>query len=493
MTGVWPVAEVRAAERRLMAGLPDGVLMRRAAAGLAASCAELLPGVYGARVALLVGAGGNGGDTLYAGALLAGRGARVDAVLVAPDRAHAGGLAALRAAGGRVHTTGGTGVVRGAELVVDGVVGIGGRGGLRPAVAELAEAAWDSGAVRVATDVPSGVDADTGEVPGPAFQADLTVTFGCLKPGLVAGLGRGYAGLVRLVDIGLLPHLPAPRLRVLGHSDVAALLPVPRPQDDKYSRGAVGVLAGSAAYGGAAVLTAGGAVRGGAGIVRYVGSAAAEVRARWPETIVSEARPSAAGRVQAWAVGSGLGTGEAELDLLAEVLATDLPVLVDADGITMLARRPDLLRARAAPTLLTPHDREFARLCGPVGPDRIGAARRAAADLGAAVLLKGDVTVVARPDGLAYLNPTGSPWLATAGSGDVLSGLGGALLAAHAGRPAVDVALSGACAAYLHGVAGGRSGPGTSATTVLDALPAALAEILATSRRTRVSEEPRQA
>lgn len=478
VTGVWPVAEVRAAEARLMAAVPEGALMRRAGSGLATVCAELLPRVYGARVALLVGAGNNGGDALYAGAALAGRGARVDAVLLSPERAHRGGVAALRAAGGRTLTAGGARVVLGADLVVDGVVGIGGRGGLRPAAAEMAEAAWDSGALRVAADIPSGVDADTGEVAGPVFTADVTVTFGCLKPGLLVGAGRRHAGRVRLVDIGLRTHLPPPRLHVLRPADVAVLLPVPGAEDDKYSRGAAGVLAGSAVYGGAAVLTVGGAVRGGAGIVRYVGPAAGEVRAHWPESVVSQGRPTGAGRVQAWAVGPGMGTGEAELDLLAEVLATDLPVLVDADGITLLSRRPDLVRGRAAPTLLTPHDREFARLCGQLGGDRIGAVRRAAADLGVAVLLKGDATIVARPDGTAYLNPTGSPWLATAGSGDVLTGLGGALLAGHAGRPVVDAALSGACAAYLHGVAGGHAGPGASATTVLDALPGALGELL---------------
>lgn len=480
--GVWPVAEVRAAERRLMATVPTGALMHRAAAGVAATCARLLPRRYGARVVVLAGAGDNGGDALHAGALLARRGARVDAVLLTPERAHVDGLAALRAAGGRAHTGGGARMVRDADLVLDGVVGIGGRGGLRPAAAELAEAAVESGALRVAVDLPSGVDADTGEVAGAAFRADLTVTFGCHKPGLLVGAGRQHAGEVRLVDIGLRPHLGPARLHVLGRAEVARLLPRPHADDDKYTRGVVGVLAGSATYGGAAVLAVGGAVRGGAGLVRYAGPAARRVGTRWPETIVTEGGPSAAGRVQAWAVGCGMGTGADELDLLAEVLATDLPVLVDADGITLLARRPDLVRRRAAPTLLTPHDREFARLCGPVGGDRLAAARRAAADLGAAVLLKGDATIVARPDGTAYVNPTGSPWLATAGSGDVLSGLGGALLAAHSRRPEVDVALSGAVAAYLHGVAGGRSGPGASATTVLDALPAALADLLADPR-----------
>ena len=146
-------------------------------------------------------------------------------------------------------------------------------------------------------------------------------------------------------------------------------------------------------------------------------------------------------------------------------------MLVDADGLTRLARDPNLVRRRTAPTLLTPHDREFARIAGPVGPDRVGAARRAAADLGVTVLLKGTATVVADPDGRAYVNPTGTPWLATAGSGDVLSGLGGALLAG--GLPAVE---AGAVAAYLHGLAGtlAARGASTTAAGVLDALPDAL-------------------
>jgi hydroxyethylthiazole kinase-like uncharacterized protein yjeF len=472
----WPVAEVRAAEDALLALVPPGALMQRAAAGLAVHAGRLLDPVYGARVALLVGAGNNGGDALYAGARLAARGARVTAVLLSPDRAHAEGLAALRRAGGRAGAAAGpaVAVVRGADLVLDGIVGIGGSGGLRPAAAELAEAAGAAG-VRVAVDLPSGVDADTGAVPGAAFSADLTVTFGCLKPGLLVGAGADRAGEVRLVDIGLGPYLPPATVRVLERADVAALLPRPGADSDKYTRGVVGVVAGSARYTGAAVLSAGAAVRGGAGMVRYVGSATDAVRARWPEVVIAAGPPSGAGRVQAWVAGPGLGTDGAAAALLADVLASDVPVLVDADGITLLAGRPDVLRQRSAPTVLTPHDREFARVAGPVGPDRIGAARRAAADLGAVVLLKGNRTVVAGPDGTAYVNPTGTAWLATAGSGDVLSGLGGALLAGG-----VEPAAAVAAAAYLHGVAG-RLAAGdapTSSGAVLAALPAALRAVL---------------
>ncbi len=475
MRGAWPVEVVRAAERAAMEAVPPGALMQRAAAGLAAECVRILRGgVYGAQVAILVGAGDNGGDALYAGARLAGRGAAVTAVLLAPDRAHPGGLAALRSAGGRAvpaGSAGADGIVAAAALVVDGIVGIGGAGGLRPAAAELVGAV--TGTV-VAVDLPSGVDADTGAVDGEAVRADVTVTFGGLKPGLLVGAGAEHAGDVRLVEIGL--DLPEPDLRVLDPADVAGLLPRPGARDDKYTRGVVGIAAGSSTYPGAGVLCTGSAVHGGAGMVRYAGPAAEPVRSRWPEAIVTEGKPSEAGRVQAWVVGPGIGTDDAAAGLLRHVLAQDVPVLVDADGLTLLAREPGLARSRTAATVLTPHDREFERVAGPVGADRVGAARRAAAELGVTLLLKGNATVVAGPDGAAYVNPTGTPWLATAGSGDVLSGLGGALLAGGL-EPTVAAAL----AAYVHGLAGSIAAGGatTSAVGVLEALPDALRTVRA--------------
>ena len=169
-----------------------------------------------------------------------------------------------------------------------------------------------------------------------------------------------------------------------------------------------------------------------------------------------------------------MGTDEAAASLLRDVLSTDVPVIVDADGLTLLARSPELVRDHSAATVLTPHDREFARLFGEVGTDRLGAARSAAASIGATVLLKGNATVVAAPDGTAFINPTGTPWLGTAGSGDVLSGLIGSLLAA--GLPAP---LAAAAGAYVHGVAGqiaASSGP-PSALDVLDSVRAALHSI----------------
>jgi hydroxyethylthiazole kinase-like uncharacterized protein yjeF len=468
MRGVYPVAQIRAAEDALMAQLPEGALMARAATGLAVECGRLLGRVYGARVVLFVGAGNNGGDALYAGAALARRGAAVSAALLAPDRAHAGGLAALRAAGGRIAPAPRASIAA-ADLVVDGVVGIGGQGGLRPEAAELAAAA--AGRLTVAVDVPSGVWADTGAVPGAAVRADVTVTFGALKPGLVVGAGLPHVGELRLVDIGLAATLPEPATVVLEAADVAGLLPAPEEASDKYTRGVVGVVAGSAGYPGAGVLATGAAAVGGAGYVRYAGGAPDAIRARYPEVVVQSGTDPAQLRVQAWVVGPGLGTDEDAARLLAAVLATDVPVLVDADGLTLLGRSPELLRGRRAPTVLTPHDREFARIADGPSDDRLGSAREAARRLGATLLLKGAATVVAAPDGRAWINRTGTPWLASAGTGDVLSGLIGSLLAAGLEPP-----LAAAAGAYVHGVAGqlaAAGGPPTS-LDVLSSLRAAL-------------------
>ncbi|MER5572601.1 NAD(P)H-hydrate dehydratase [Streptomyces massasporeus] len=475
MRTAYSVETVRNAERELMARLPEGALMQRAAAGLAAACADLLGRVYGSRVVLLVGSGDNGGDALYAGARLARRGAGVTAVLLAPERAHAEGLAALRRAGGRVAGAGdGEALVEGADLVVDGIVGIGGKGGLRPDAVPLAAAAGSSRGAVVAVDLPSGVDADTGEVHGHAVRADLTVTFGTHKPGLLIDPAREYAGSVRLVDIGL--ELPVePELEALQHEDVARLLPVPGAESDKYRRGVVGIAAGSARYPGAAVLAVSGALRGGAGAVRYVGPAGDAVIARFPETLVSDRGPKHAGRVQAWVVGPGAGDDAATV---AEVLAADVPALIDADGLRLADA--EVVRGRRAPTLMTPHAGEAAALLGvergEVEGGRLAAVRELARRYGATVLLKGSTTLVADSGGGAVrVNPTGTGWLATAGSGDVLSGLGGSLLAA--GLSAVD---AGSVGAYLHGLAGRLAADGApvGAHDVADAVPGAWRNVL---------------
>ncbi|MCT6778557.1 NAD(P)H-hydrate dehydratase [Streptomyces rubiginosohelvolus] len=481
MRRAYSVETVRAAEAALMQRLPEGALMQRAAAGLAAACGDLLRRngrVYGSRVLLLVGSGDNGGDALYAGARLARRGAGVRALLLAPDRAHPGGLAAFRAAGGQVvDGPDGLGVL---DLVVDGITGIGGRGGLREDATELVHTVTRDRTPVISVDLPSGVEADTGEVHGEAVRADATVTFGTYKPGLLIDPAAEHAGALRLVDIGLGPELPEPPdLEALQYADVAALLPVPGAESDKYRRGVVGVVAGSERYPGAAVLAVAGALRGGAGAVRYVGPGADAVIARFPEALVHAGPPSKAGRVQAWVVGPGLGDGRQAEAAVADVLAADVPVLVDADGLRLLDA--ETVRTRTAPTVLTPHAGEAAALLGTareeVESGRLTAVRELAARYRATVLLKGSTTLIAEArDTPVRVNPTGTSWLATAGSGDVLSGLTGSLLAA--GLAPRDAASVGA---YLHGLAArhGSDGAPVSAQDVADGIPAAWRDVRA--------------
>jgi hydroxyethylthiazole kinase-like uncharacterized protein yjeF len=490
------VETVREAEQATGDLLSSGTLMQRAAHALATTCMRRLGavgGVYGARVVVLTGSGDNGGDALFAGARLARRGVAVVAI-PSGDRLHESGADALLAAGGRilgsdtlderVRTR-----LAEADLVLDGLVGIGARGGLRESAARLARLHADVGAAErtVAVDVPSGVDAATGAVEGDAIRAATTVTFGAIKPGLLVLPGAGYVGDLQLVEIGL--DLPAPDLEALEGPDVAARLPEPDVISSKYTRGVVGVVSGSEQYPGAAVLSTGGALHGGAGYVRFASTAhpAEQVRMRFPEVVVTEvpaddgaARAEAtlgAGRVQAWVVGSGLGTDEAAAAVVRALLEQDLPVLVDADGLSIVAKDPDLLRARRdRPTLVTPHEGEFARLVGGdrdevaarLAADRLGVVRQAAADLGVTVLLKGSTTLVVTPEGTARVNRTGTGWLATAGSGDVLSGLCGALLASG-----LDPLDAGSVGAYLHGVAGGLAPRPVAAEDVLSAVPQA--------------------
>jgi len=511
MRNAHQVAAVRAAEHELMAKLPAGVLMQRAAAGLASVCASLLGQVYGSPVVVVAGSGDNGGDALYAGARLAGRGAAVTAIAAGP-KLHEAAATELLARGGRITpavaqdrdapAAGGDGpvadcaaiapaaaqAITAADLIIDGVTGIGGHGGLREPAASLARliaGARDDGAVVVAVDVPSGIDSDSGEVHGGAVQADVTVTFGTVKPGLLIDPGASLAGLTELIDIGLAGYLPAPAVVSMQAADVAAALPRPQPESDKYRRGVLGLVAGSNQYTGAAVLSCGGAIHGGAGMVRFVSADVAVnvVRQHWPEAVLTAYLPDhpaeaikTAGRVQAWAVGPGIGTGPDAAALLAAVLASDVPVLVDADGLTVLAERLDLLR-RDAPVLITPHAGELARLLTAVRADiearRLHYVRSAAAELGVTVLLKGSTTVIASPDDTkpVLVNSTGTSWLATAGSGDVLSGLAGSLLA-----QGLDAATAAAAAAFLHGMAArlaARDAP-IGASDLIGAIPAAI-------------------
>ncbi len=463
------VEQVRAAEATLLAQLPEGALMQRAAHGLAYAVLDLLGGGYGRRVLMLVGSGDNGGDALYAGAVLARRGVAVEAWLLA-EQVHPAGLAALRQAGGRAREWSRDG--RQSDLldrrrpasfdvVVDGIVGIGGRPPLRPeAVAALDAVA---GVPVVAVDTPSGLDVDSGELGGPHVTADVTVTFGTHKICHLVDPASLHSGVVHLVDIGL--DLPEPALEALQPADVAELLPWPDQVAHKYTRGVVGVRAGSDAYPGAGLLSVAGADCGLAGMVRYVGDQAVldRVRTAHPEVVGD-------GRVQAWVVGSGSDAGSEQS--LQDAVADEVPLVVDADALEFA----DL--ATGLPAVLTPHAGELATMLGVERTDvearPLHHVRAAADTYRATVLLKGRHSLVAEPGRPVRVTTSGTPWLATAGAGDVLGGVIGALLAA--GLTPYDAAAVGS---WLHGAAAtlaSRCGP-IVAGDVARALPSVIATL----------------
>lgn len=476
MRGMWTTARVQAAEERLLSRTAESVLMRRAAYGVAVQAAELLTtrlgAVSGRRVGLLVGTGSNGGDALWAGVFLSRRGVGVAAVLSDPERVHPGALTAFRRAGGRLlDTNAASEWMASADLVIDGIVGISAQGPLRPAAAALLDHIHSP---VLAVDLPSGVDPNTGAVEGSAVRATCTVTFGAEKP--VHVLNPQYCGDVVLVDIGLDDELPEPDLRQLEVTDVATGWPVPGATDHKYTQGVTGIAAGSSAYPGAGVLTAAAATMATSGMVRYAGSAADAVSTHSPEVIATGSVVDA-GRVDAWAVGPGIGTGAEGREVLSHALRQGIPVCADADAITLLARHPEVLDARdpETPLVLTPHDGEFRRLMGErPGVDRVDSVREAARRFDAVVLLKGHCTVVAHPDGSVLVNPARGSWLATAGSGDVLTGMVGALLAS--GK---QPWLAAAMAAYVHSWAGevAARGAPVPSSAVLTAIPDAVRHI----------------
>ncbi|MCL2454810.1 MAG: bifunctional ADP-dependent (S)-NAD(P)H-hydrate dehydratase/NAD(P)H-hydrate epimerase [Micrococcales bacterium] len=508
--------DVREAEAPLLeAGLP---LMEHAAFALATHVlAELRAArgsVAGSRVAALVGAGNNGGDGLHAAAVLARRGVST-LVVTTTDNPHPGGLAAATAAGSRVVSLADAGtdavrdLVADTDLLIDALVGIGSDGsGVRGQAGRLLDAlaqTWGAvetggaaGAGRrarpvvVAVDVPSGTGVDDGRHTGTVLPADLTVTFGTLKPGLLLPPADRLAGRVALVDIGLDLGAAPPAVRRLTDADVAALWPVPDHAAHKYTRGVLGLVAGSDRYPGAAVLAAHGAVGAGVGMVRFVdvrdrpGPLAASVLAARPEVVVG------AGQVQAWAAGSGIDPADpSRRDDLARVLAAahdGVPVVLDA-GALLCAPRDERLGPHV---VLTPHPGELADLLTrwgiPTTRAQVEAAPLAAASAahghtGATVALKGSSTVVVGP-GATFAQADASAWLATAGTGDVLTGVLGALLSGCAERIGDDPSLPAtlaALAALVHGRAAHRANPGgpVGALDVARAVPTTVAALLA--------------
>lgn len=480
MLPVLSAARVRSAEAAVMELLPEGALMQRAARALAVRCVDLLReqrgAVRGACVAILAGSGNNGGDALWAGAYLAQRGCAVRIVPVT-ERTHEEGMQAALKAGALLSLDHERTMIW-ADLVIDGIVGIGGAGPVREPAAALLP--WASGALVVAVDIPSGVDADTGCVHEPAVVADLTVTFGALKPGLL--LAPDCVGEVDLVDIGLTFTHEDYACAVLESDDVAQFLSTPVSSDYKYSRGVVGIAAGSAAYPGAAQLCVGGALPSGVGMVRLWNrgdGSAQTVVAKYPSVIADDSFPRSQ-RAQAWVCGPGLGTDAASRAHVKEMLSVDVPLVLDASALTVLADDPDLrskVKQRSAITVLTPHSGEFARLFPHIDTsDRLHAARQAAAEMQCFVALKGAGTVIASPEGMARIDTQGGPELATAGSGDVLAGLIGGLLAQGTSDPVDRIAA----AVWLHGLAGAqaaRDDEPVTAETLLMRIPSAIAKV----------------
>jgi hydroxyethylthiazole kinase-like uncharacterized protein yjeF len=427
--------EMRAADAAALAEVSHETLVRRAGNAVARRALDMLGGAYGRRVVVVAGKGSNGADGRVAAAVLARRGARVEVL-------EASGVPPL---------------LPRCDLVIDGAYGTGFRG-----TYEGPEA--PEGALVLAIDIPSGVDADTGEAGPGSVQADRTVTFAAAKPGLLQGSGPTLSGPVEVVDIGIGFPSP-PQAMVMEDADIVALLPRRARDGNKWVH-AVGVAAGSPGMEGSAILCTRGAMAAGAGMIRL--GSPGDPTAAWPTEAVRMHLPAtrwagafleATTKCKAVVLGPGLGTSdEAAEEIRAVIASVPVPLVIDADALTALSRTAgarELLGKRSAPSILTPHDGEYARLAGaPPGGDRLAAARSLAAATGAIVLLKGALTAVAAPGGGApdvLLAAAGVPALATAGSGDVLSGIIGAFCAR--GLEAHEAAALGA---HVHGRAAAR-------------------------------------
>lgn len=448
-------------------GVPGPVLMANAGRAVARAVrARFRP----CRTLVLCGPGNNGGDGYIAARLLAQDGWPVAVAALAPPRA--GSDAAWAAAQWHGPTAPFTAAEAArASLVIDAVFGAGLSRDVDGLVADTLRASPRVAAV----DVPSGLDGANGAIRGFAPQAALTVTFFRLKPGHLLLPGRELCGDVVLADIGM-PAAVLDQVRGKTFANLPELWKLPRParESHKYSRGDITVL-GSVTMTGAARLAAGAARRAGAGMVTIAARGGGDVyRTGSPGLLVNEA-PLAEllrdARRQVWVCGPGLGV-EAARAALPALIAARRTVVADADAFSAFAGDPDAFRGA---TVLTPHAAEFARVFGLAGDrrpagERLGAARTAAARTGAVVLLKGNDTIVAAPDGRAVINASAPPWLGTAGAGDVLSGIIGGLLGQ--GMAAWEAAAAGA---WLHGQAATLAGPGMVAEDLLPALPRAIA------------------
>lgn len=499
--------EAAALDRETQArGRAAEVLMERAGRSVARAARELVGGSYGRRAVVVCGKGNNGGDGLVAARLLGRWGVRTTAVLLEdpdelrePAATNAGRLGEVPSI--RVRTFDERGLRRElarADVSVDAIFGTGFRGMPEDAWAAAIAGLNDADAPVVAVDIPSGVNGATGEVEGEAVRAQLTVAFGAPKLGTVLMPGAEHAGVLRVVDIGFPDDLVHARAWLTEPSDVAAWLPVRDTDTHKRASGVLLVVAGSRAMTGAARLIARAAGRIGAGLVTVAApeGSMAQVQAGLTEptflplpetadgTVAAEAAAPLLDRLQAadaLAIGPGLTTNEETVAFVRDtVRRSPVPLVLDADGLNAFTGDVAALGDRRSEAVLTPHVGEFTRLTGvkprDLDADRPAHVRALASQTGAVVLLKGSRTMIADPEGRLFVNVTGSPVLATAGTGDVLTGMIGGLLARGVAPPG-----SAAAAAYLHGLAGlfaGRDlGEGALAGDVLDRVPESVAHV----------------
>ena len=416
------------------------------------------------RVLVLAGPGNNGGDGYVAARLLQQQGWPVRLAALAAPRDGSDAAGAARLWFGPSARFDPAEAAR-ADLVIDAAFGAGLARPVTGLVADTLQAARRAAAI----DVPSGLDGATGAVMGYAPAAELTVSFFRLKPGHLLLPGRALCGRIELADIGI-PETVLDPIAPLTFANLPPLwrLPALTADSHKYSRGHVTVV-GGAAMTGAARLAAEAARRAGAGMVTIAARGAAETyRSGEPGLLVNTADIATLlqdDRRKVWVCGPGLGADEARL-VFPALVAADRSVVADADVFSAFTGNPDALRGAA---VLTPHAGEFARVFGAPDNDRLSAARAAAARTGSVVLLKGADTIIASPDGRAAINLSAPPWLATAGAGDVLSGIIAGLLAQ--GMPAWEAAAAGA---WLHGQAATLAGPGLVVEDLLPALIRAL-------------------
>ena len=453
--------EMAEADRRtIAAGTPVEVLMERAGRAVAwALRRSSSAGVYGRRVVVVCGKGNNGGDGKVTARALRSWGMQVDVFELEAgiDRGRFG------------HA------LERAECAVDAMFGTGFKGELEGDAEWVAEQLFARGPYTLAVDIPSGIDGLTGDLRGSAVRADGTLTFAALKPGLLLEPGRFHTGDVEVADIGI--EVGTPAIGVTEAADVAAAVAPRPPSAHKWQTGLM-VVGGSNGMTGAPLMVSHAAMRAGAGIVwccipgegGAVRAAGTEVITKDLPTLTDALRDIE--RFVALVVGPGIGRDDAVATGVRELVAkATIPLVLDADGLNALAGDVEPLRARHVPTVVTPHDGEYERLAGePVGADRLAAAHRLAERSGAVVLLKGPATIVAEPGGRTAINPTGGPWLATAGTGDVLSGIIGGLIAGG-----TDVFEGAVAAAWLHGRAADHAGhTGLIASDLIEALPRTL-------------------